>query len=674
MATQYIEDPETKERIPFEWGQETPPTSEDIDSLFQSVRKSKSPVAPVPKTAGELIKQGIYNIPKSGWNVIKGAAGAVTSPFETAGNIGAFVGKVGRAGLEQLMGEEVDPEAEAAVKAYAEPVRKAITHPAGIPRQIGEFVSEYPVESGLMASGGLMGAGGALSRIGVLPRVATAVTKAGEYINPFYLPGAAAGKVVSKIAGKTSPMEEIISKGIEKGVKPSIAGKGTFARAKAYETKATDAVRSIVANKDNLLFTDVAGGVAKGQLPTNLKQFSQAVEQTKQTIFDKYNALTSEAGQQGAVVDLSPIVKELRVVTSKAPAADFNAPVVNYATKLSDTLTERGAYSVKDAQDAVAMLNDRLDAFYKNPSYESASVAYVDAMVANRLRQLLDKTVEGFTGERYQPLKNQYGSLRAIEKDVTNRATIDARKAVKGILDFSDVFTGYHIVRGLITLNPSTIVAGGFAKYLSWLYKIKNDPNVIIKKMFTSAEKAIAKEPPFTPYAGPPGTMIPRFPESKYMVGQPTPTEPLRYPPTVFVPREAGGLPVPTGERFGVESIRHPQLEWWRGAGAKGVQPIPGPERTALPAGIGFTAREPGFVPTERFTPPARTYPPAEIGPGITPQTVQRRAPSPILPKGYYAPMYDKEVALARGAIASGADIRRVREMFKSRTRQEYPE
>jgi hypothetical protein len=41
MATQFIEDPDTKEKISFEWDKPTPPTSEDIDSLFKSVKASQ---------------------------------------------------------------------------------------------------------------------------------------------------------------------------------------------------------------------------------------------------------------------------------------------------------------------------------------------------------------------------------------------------------------------------------------------------------------------------------------------------------------------------------------------------------------------------------------------------------------------------------------------------------
>lgn len=41
MATQYIEDPDTKERIPFEWNKTEPPTGKDIDSLFKTVKSQK---------------------------------------------------------------------------------------------------------------------------------------------------------------------------------------------------------------------------------------------------------------------------------------------------------------------------------------------------------------------------------------------------------------------------------------------------------------------------------------------------------------------------------------------------------------------------------------------------------------------------------------------------------
>lgn len=93
MATQYIEDPETKEKIPFEWGKPEPPTSSDIDSLFKSVKGVREKLTEKPPeklpmvygvppgyegipspTTGEIVK-GVYDVGKG---IVKG-----TIPFIT---------------------------------------------------------------------------------------------------------------------------------------------------------------------------------------------------------------------------------------------------------------------------------------------------------------------------------------------------------------------------------------------------------------------------------------------------------------------------------------------------------------------------------------------------------------------------------------------------------------
>lgn len=54
MTTQYIEHPETKEQIPFEWNNPNPPTSADIDALLSSVSKRNESVIPsISKTIPE---------------------------------------------------------------------------------------------------------------------------------------------------------------------------------------------------------------------------------------------------------------------------------------------------------------------------------------------------------------------------------------------------------------------------------------------------------------------------------------------------------------------------------------------------------------------------------------------------------------------------------------------
>jgi hypothetical protein len=63
MATQYIEDPKTKEQIPFEWDKETPPTPNDINALLIAARGTSTP-AKEPSLIDSLTpsKQTIANI------------------------------------------------------------------------------------------------------------------------------------------------------------------------------------------------------------------------------------------------------------------------------------------------------------------------------------------------------------------------------------------------------------------------------------------------------------------------------------------------------------------------------------------------------------------------------------------------------------------------------------
>lgn len=285
-----------------------------------------------------------------------------------------------------------------------------------------------------------------------------------------------------------------IDKGIEKGVKSSVAGRKTFTQGKVYRERAESAIRSIIDNKNELALTDVNGEVVRGQLPQNLKQFSQAIEQSRRKVFSEYDQVAKVAGEKGATVDLTPIVNELETISTHSVVGDLNPTVANYAEGLGKRLKKRGLYTAGEAQDAIATLNNNLEAFYKNPSYENASRAYVDSVLANNLRKTLDAVIEKTTIKEYQKLKNQYGALKTIEKDVYKRSLIDARKQQKGLIDFTDVFSGYHAIHGILRLDPAMVGAGAASKGIAWLYRLKNNPNRIVKNMFKKTEALITKE------------------------------------------------------------------------------------------------------------------------------------------------------------------------------------
>lgn len=300
-------------------------------------------------------------------------------------------------------------------------------------------------------------------------------------------------------AALASKLDNTIKTGIEKGIRPGIEGNRTFGQSQNYMQKAQNAVETIIDNKDSLNLTNEYNEPVQG-LPTNLKQFSQAIDQTKQNIFDQYNGMATAAGGSGVEVPLTSVIPELdkiannRVLQDMAPGTHMAPGPADYAKSRAEALNARGTYTAPEAQEAIAILNKSLESFYKNPSYDTASKAYIDSLVVNHLRKSLDDVIENTNGPGYQELKNQYGALKTIEKDVSRRAVVDARKNNKGLLDFSDVFSGSEVVRGILTMNPATVGTGVAAKMIANLYKLKNDPNRIVKGMFGKANSIIRKQ------------------------------------------------------------------------------------------------------------------------------------------------------------------------------------
>jgi hypothetical protein len=315
---------------------------------------------------------------------------------------------------------------------------------------------------------------------------------------PALIPGLKMGKsAVFPVTAESlaADLSKAIRTGVEKSIRPSVIGQRTFPQMEKYLSRAETAVKTIIENKDNLELSSVSGDVVKGKLPQTLKQFSQAVDQTKIEIFKQYDALTKEAGGQGARIGLNPIVSELRGIADDAIVSDFNPKIGKYAVDLADRLETRGSYTAEEVQKGISTLNNSLDAFYKNPSFENASQAQVDAMVVNNLRSSLDTAIENITGSDYQVLKNKYGALKTIERDVNRRAIVDARKNPKGLIDFSDIFSGSQVVHGILSLDPSIFTAGLTAKIIASTIKFMNNPNRIVKSMFGDAEQVMQKKP-----------------------------------------------------------------------------------------------------------------------------------------------------------------------------------
>jgi len=478
MKKYTVKDTATGKKVTFSWDGANPPTDKDMSEVFAQAQKSQ--VGNVgskdwlPESRGGIPKWGLKH--PSLW----GARGAglevldkVVQPIVEA--VGMTAGSMASPVAGTALGYGIGKKSGEIVSGFAERV--------GIPKEL-----QRPQKS-------------------VARELGESTRDVGTSLAMGYSFKLAA-KAIRPIDEKIT---DAIKYGMEKGVSPTVVGKRTYTQSQNYNKKASDAVKTIVENKNNLSLTDEYGDIAKG-LPKNLRQFSQAIEQTKKGIYEKYDALAKLAGDRGAEVSAEPIVKELRAFINNKSIKTLSPTSATYAQKLIDRFSIKNSgitsgtignttrdisalkFTSEEAQDMIKVLNQSLDAFYKNPTAQFAKRAYVDQMIANRLRQGLDDAILNTTGKHYQVLKNKYGSLKSIEREVNHRAIADARKNPKGLLDFSDVFTGFHAAKGILSMEPSTIAAAGAGKTVAWLYRIKNQPNRIVKNMFSTVDRLMEKQ------------------------------------------------------------------------------------------------------------------------------------------------------------------------------------
>jgi len=424
------------------------------------------------RTLEEKSRLGIEGLNRT----IKGVFGIAASPLEPLPDtvkevVGAPFTIVDKGVTEMLKARGIDPES---------PQGKDIRDSAGNAFGLGTMLYGG-VKSGKISLEN-MSVKEAIDTFKGAPKMATEI------------PGMVKEGIATKLAPSPEQAQMNINKaidaGIDKGVKPSVKGKGTPQLMERFKEQSRDAVKTVVENKDRIRLTTPEGEIVTGELPKNLAQFNEAIPQAKTQIFKQFDELQQRTGEQGAKIKLQPVADELALVTESKVLQDTHPEVINYAKTKSDIYAKRGEYTPSQAQEAIKAYNDSLQSFYKNPSYDNFAKVNIDALIANKLRASLNETINNITGENYQALKNRYGALTALEKEVAHRTIVDARKNNIGLgQNFADILSAGEAVHGILSMNPASMVSAvaikGFAKYIKYL----NDPNTAIAKMFKAIDK-----------------------------------------------------------------------------------------------------------------------------------------------------------------------------------------
>jgi hypothetical protein len=327
------------------------------------------------------------------------------------------------------------------------------------------------------------------------------------------------GELPSGMANRMiKPGEKFINKTYNTAVKPPPSVINNADQAKTYEQHVGNAVNSILDNKEGLQFVDSEGGEIVGKTPKTMAQFRDAIGQTKEKVFQKYDDMVKKGEIAAIDVPLNNAAAELTTIANDKVTNTLNPKIAKYAKTKAAALSEAQNFTPVEAQKAIQQLNESLDAFYKNPSYKTANRAGVDAMVANILRTNLDGAITSSVGPGYQALKNEYGSLSAIEKHVARGAQRVANKEPGGGIfgRLADVASAEEVLRGLVYLNPHAMTSGILLKAVSSITNWFRSPNRAVSRIFDTAEK-VKNAGQATP------PIVPNIPVSPFMLtNQPT--------------------------------------------------------------------------------------------------------------------------------------------------------
>jgi archaellum component FlaC len=133
-----------------------------------------------------------------------------------------------------------------------------------------------------------------------------------------------------------------------------------------------------------------------------------------------------------------------------------------------------------------------------NPMSDKAG-AQVSGKTSQVLRGILDKKIEGATGEGYQALRSQYADIKSIEDNLINQFKKSSRGIGKGVGDWVEGFGSLDTVVGLLTSNPATMAKGAGMFALGKYMKKFRDPEAKLQNIFKAIEKQQNRASEFVP-------------------------------------------------------------------------------------------------------------------------------------------------------------------------------
>jgi hypothetical protein len=163
-----------------------------------------------------------------------------------------------------------------------------------------------------------------------------------------------------------------------------------------------------------------------------------------------------------------------------------NPGAKEYALSEVDRLRSIGSVSLDDAENIIKQYNAKLDKFYGTmPNINDAGRLTIDANIASLMRQELDDVILSATDKSYQALKNQYGAVVEVEKNLVKTLNKMAKTTkIPGVSSLDTV----PILYGAFTGNKALLASGMVQKGIKMGVNRLRDPNLAVKSIFKILE------------------------------------------------------------------------------------------------------------------------------------------------------------------------------------------
>ncbi len=291
-----------------------------------------------------------------------------------------------------------------------------------------------------------------------------------------------------------------IQTAVWKAFRPTRKGKTSVSGMERFDDRAEEAITDIIANKDNNVFVDAEGMVKGNKLPESVQEVAQSVNEGRKRIFQEYNALSQQAGEDGAIVAVNNLDNVLAKYDTELLATE-NPALSNYVKRQRQGLALRQRFTPLEAENKIAEYNADLKATYNSGEFgRNTRLSIMDEM-AKSLRKDLDSSIMNATGStNYQSLKNKYGAYKTLADEIGKRLPVMRRASPSGFFDLADAFASGDVLSGAVGVAtgdptaPARIMRGIGINVGKTILKRRNDPNKIIAGMFKDVDGLLAEK------------------------------------------------------------------------------------------------------------------------------------------------------------------------------------